>query len=202
MSIRKQGWGSCNALSFLFERNILGSLYSTGTEDDDAAIESDVISCLVECLESIDTVNEKVVLSACLAFRSSPTISAIVSDTLLGRAMVACSVFLFCNPSSDRNHQPKKKLSIEIASLLGTILSNSNEATILVALQVDTFVSSLPHLFKWMVVRGDCSPITFQFFAMAFAASTSIIDVNIEQQFINHARSYETSIQCDLLDEI
>ena len=209
LAIRKQGWGSCNSLSFLLERDILTQLSSTRDNDDknndnrtsENSVENDVVSCLVECFENIDTVHEKVVLSACMAFRSIPNLSSLTNDILLGRAMVACSTFLFGDTSTTEcNDQPTKKLKMEMESLLETLLLHCRETSILEALQTETFVSNICPLFQWMV-HQDCSPTTFQLFANTLAIS-GVIDVNVEQQFINHSRSYESAIQSDLLDEI
>jgi hypothetical protein len=203
MAIKKKGWGSCNALSFLLERNILTELcYSERASDIAYSIGKEVVSCLVECIESLNIVHEKIVISASIALRSISDISSLDdgdNDHLLGRVMVACCTFVFANESIG---EPKPKhLLVEIDLLLSYLLSNCTMQIVQGALKLETFVFTLPQLFKWMV-KQNSSPSSFECFAISIAMSGLNVDVEVEQQFMNHFRSHGTNIHSDLLDEI
>ena len=198
MAIRKQGWGSCNSLSFLLERNVSANVHFTNGDDDG----SDVVSCLLDCFENIHTIHEKIVLSACSAFRSIPDLSVmIVSDKLYGRAMVVCCTFLFGDESTKCTGSSQKKVYGEMELVLAKVLSHCRATGILEALREETFVSNLHQLFQWML-HQDCSPETFRLFATAFTLSGSVTDVNVEQLFINHIRSNDSNNQSELEDEL
>lgn len=198
MAIRKQGWGSCNSLSFLLERNVFAHVHFTNGDDDG----SDLVSCLLECFENIYTIHEKIVLSACSAFRSIPDLSVmIVSDKLYGRAIAACCMFLFGDESTKYSGSPQKNIYGEMELVLATVLSRCRATSIVEALRDETFVSNIHQLFQWMLLQGF-SPEPFRLFTNAFSLSGSVTDVNVEQQFINHIRSNNSNIQSDLEDEL
>jgi hypothetical protein len=201
--IKKQGWGSCNALSFLFENNLWIDSFGSDTSDS-IVFYQEATSCLVECLENLNMVHEKIVVSACVALRSIPDLTLLESN-VLSRSLVACTMILFDEGSeftTGIQRQQMQKLHTEVAGFLFRLVSHVSIPQLHLALQVPAFCSCLDDLYCWMIQHTSLPGHTYHCFAVAISNAAANVSVQVEEQFQCQAQSYSSRVQLDVSEEL
>jgi hypothetical protein len=179
-SVKKHGWGASNSLATIF----------SDIDVDDVVLEAcqDAVASLVECLEALQVVHEKVAISSMAALRSVQlrSLSRISGKSaLVGRAVISCLVNTVDHEMRDTN----EKLGHELDLLFLHLLQSSSIVdahTVLVCESVTA--SHLGYLYQWMV-ENDCSTGAFDSFAIAMQRPDVLVDVQVEQRFASRAMS-------------
>jgi hypothetical protein len=181
MAVKKQGWGACNALSMLFDAG-------TATRHNVSNCCEVAIAALLECLENIDVVNEKVVACAAAALHSIDygTLSQrTMHPERLGKCIATCIVALFRDDTSCLS----ERLHREVDLLLLHLLRDPAIVHISSALHCRQMAGAvLNKLFDWMM-KNDCSSQSFSAFALAMQKPGNKVDVDVEQRFASRALS-------------
>jgi hypothetical protein len=174
---KKQGRAACIALGLLFVRNI--SHHTDATH---------AVSCLLECIDHIKILDEKVAVSSANALRSldQRTLSDCVAlnDSRIGRAMNSCFNIVFSGASRgsrDIHNAASLLLShllpiMKIADAVFLILNNCLSGN-------DDWMMRLS---TWMIAN-NCPQEAFRCFVRAIQLTDIEIAVQVEQLFVNQA---------------
>jgi hypothetical protein len=180
-AIKKHGWGASNSLATIFSDIVI----------DDAVLEAcqDAVAALVECLEALQVVHEKVALSSMVALRSvQPRSLSRLSgkSALVGRAVITCLVH---NSVDHQMRDINEKIGRELDLVLLHLLQSCSIADAHAVLLSDSVtVAHLGYLYQWMV-ENDCTAGAFDSFAIAMQRSDVLVDVQVEQRFASRAMS-------------
>jgi hypothetical protein len=181
-AIKKHGWGASNSLATIFSDVVI----------DNAVLEAcqDAVAALVECMETLRVVHEKVAISSMAALRSiQPRCLVRISgkSALVGRAVIACLVH---NTAVDHEtRDTNNKIGRELDCVLLHLLQCCSIADAHAVLRSDSVTAAhLGYLYQWMV-ENDCSAGSFDSFAIAMQRSDVLVDVQVEQRFASRAMS-------------
>jgi hypothetical protein len=180
-AIKKHGWGASNSLATIFSDIVI----------DDAVLEAcqDAVAALVECLETLRVIHEKVAISSIAALRSvQPCSLSRISgkSALVGRAVIACLVH---NTVDHETRDTNEKIGRELDCVLLHLLQCCSIADAHAVLRSESVTAArLGYLYQWMV-ENDCSAGAFDSFAIAMQRSDVLVDVQVEQRFASRAMS-------------
>jgi hypothetical protein len=178
-AVKKHGWGAANSLATLFSD--LGVV-----SEDMVKVYQKVVATLVECVEALSIVHEKVAISCMAALcslkpRSFSRISG--RQGLVGRTVIACLVHYVDRESRDTN----KKVARELDLLLLHLLQSSSIADASLVLESERISAChLDFLYQWMAEK-ECSTHVFDCFAIAMLKPGVNVDVQLEQGFASRS---------------
>ena len=176
----KHGWGSCHTLTLLIESGIK-------CQADISSEVYDAACALVECVDCISLLNEKMASSACVAMTALLSMDSSVlgartdRESLIGRCIGSCIRFLFGNSAVPNrairvgscSSAKEKRLLGEAERLLSVLSENATISDASLALEecfrfLGTKDTMLMWLLDWM--RGhSCSKHVYKVFSGALS---------------------------------